>query len=371
MNKKLKIAIFEPSRSFPPGGKNMDGIANHLSEKHDVAVFTQRLIEGGAEFKNSKINFIKPKSRFLAPFAFLKKNINEEEFDLIILGCFPATLTALRNINQKPSIYISHAPPRFFYDLKEHNLKNANIKGKIIIHAKNLLFKKLDYFSVQKITKILGVSSEVQRRIKLYYNRDSIIYPAGVNPEKFKKGRYDNYILSVCRLVSAKRPEIILESMKFVKNKDIKLIMVGSGDLKEKIKEMAKDFTNVEIKGFVSDEELKELYANCLATVYIPINEDLGYAPQEAGVSGKATIGVNEGGLRETIIDGKTGFLIDNPTPEKIAEKIDFFANNKKIAEEMGRNASEHTKKFHLKNTFKILDKVIEEIIEKNSRRNT
>jgi glycosyltransferase involved in cell wall biosynthesis len=363
MNRKLKIAIFEPSRMFPPGGKNMDGISKYLSKKHDVTVFTQRLIEGGADFNTSKIKFIKPRNRFLAPFAFLKRNINEQDFDLIILGCFPATLTALRNIYKKPSIYISHAPPRFFYDLKEHNLKNSSFKGKVVIHLKNFLFKKLDYLSVQKVTKILGVSKEVQRRIKIYYNRDSIIYPAGVNPEKYKKGRYDNYILSVCRLVSAKRPEMILESMKFVKNKNIKLIMVGSGDLEKKIREIAKDFSNVEIKGFVSDEELKELYANCLATIYIPINEDLGYAPQEAGVAGKATIGVNEGGLRETVIDGKTGFLINNPTPEKIAEKIDFFAENKSIAEKMGRNAEEHIKKFHIENNFKILDEIIEEII--------
>ncbi|MEK6914062.1 MAG: glycosyltransferase family 4 protein [Nanoarchaeota archaeon] len=364
MNKKLRIAIFEPSRLFPPGGKNMDGIAKHLSKKHDVTVFTQKLIEGGAVFNTSKIKFIKPKSRFLAPFAFLKKNIDEKDFDLVILGCFPATLSALKNFNNIPSIYISHAPPRFFYDLKEHNLKNANFQGKIIIHLKNILFKKLDYLAIQKITKILGVSSEVQRRIKLYYNRDSIVYPAGVNPEKFKTGRYDNYILSVCRLVSAKRPEIIVKSMEFVKNKNIKLIMVGSGDLKEKIKELAENYSNVEVRGFVSDDELKELYANCLATIYIPINEDLGYAPQEAGVSGKATIGADEGGLKETIIDGETGFLIDNPTPEKIAEKIDFFANNKDIAEKMGKNAAEHTKKFHLENTFKILDNVIKEVIK-------
>lgn len=362
MTKRLRIAIFEPSRIFPPGGKNMDGIAKHLSKKHDVTVFTQRLIDGGAAFSTSKIKFIRPKTRFLAPFAFIKKNINEKDFDLVILGCFPATLTALINFKKIPSIYVSHAPPRFFYDLKEHNLKNANFYGKIIIHFKNILFKRLDYLAVQKITKILGVSSEVQRRIKLYYNRDSIIYPAGVNPEKFKTGRYDNYILSVCRLVSAKRPEIIVKSMGFVKNKNIKLIMVGSGDMEEKIRELAKNYSNVEIKGFVSDNELKELYANCLATAYVPINEDLGYAPQEAGVSGKATIGANEGGLKETIIDGKTGFLLNEVTPENIGEKIDFFANNKKTAEEMGMNASKHTRKFHLENTFKILDNVIEEI---------
>ncbi len=362
-DKRLRIAIFEPSRIFPPGGKNMEGIAAHLAKKHDVTVFTQKLIEGGATFSTSKVKFIKPSNRFLAPFAFLRKNINEENFDLVVSGCYPATLASLNNYNNIPSIYISHAPPRFFYDLKEHNLKNSNLKGKIMIHTKNILFKKLDYLAIQKITKILGVSSEIQRRIKKYYNRESIIFPAGVNPEKYKKGNYNNYILSVCRLVSAKRPEIIVRSMEHVKNKKIKLIMAGSGNLESEIKELAKSYPNIEVKGFVSDEELKALYANCLATIYIPINEDLGYAPQEAGVSGKATIGANEGGLQETVVHEHTGFLLDDVTPENIAEKIDFFADNPKIAEKMGKQASEHIEKFHVENTFKILDDAIEEVI--------
>ena len=184
--KKLKIAIFEPSRSFPPGGKNMDSIAAHLSEKNDVTVFTQKLIKDGATFKNSKIKFIKPKSRVLASLAFLKNNMDEKDFDLIILGCFPATLAAINNFKNKPSIYISHAPPRYFYDLKEHELKNSNFFGKSKIHLKNILFKKIDYLSIQKITKILCVSEEIKGRIKKYYNRDSDVFPSGINPKKFR-----------------------------------------------------------------------------------------------------------------------------------------------------------------------------------------
>ena len=211
--KRLKIAIFEPSRSFPPGGKNMDSISSHLSEKHDVTVFTQKLVNGGATFKNSKIKFIKPKNRLLAPLAFLKKDIDERDFDLIILGCFPATLTTLNNCQNTPTIYISHAPPRFFYDLKEHELKSSNFLGKMKIHLKNILLKRLDYMAVQKITKILCVSKEIQGRIKKFYHRDSEIFPSGIDPKRFKTGKYENYILSVCRLVSTKRPRMIVEKM--------------------------------------------------------------------------------------------------------------------------------------------------------------
>jgi hypothetical protein len=142
MKKRLRIAVFEPTRLFGPGGRNMDTVATHLAEKHDVTVFTQKLVKDGATFKNCKIRFLNPRSSILAPLAFFKKNINEKDFDLIILGCYPATFTMMKNVRKTPTIHISHAPPRFFYDLKEHELKNSNFLGKIKVHVKNLLFKK-------------------------------------------------------------------------------------------------------------------------------------------------------------------------------------------------------------------------------------
>lgn len=362
-DQRLKIAIFEPSRVFHGGGpKNMANIASYLSKKHDVTIFTQKIYQEGIDFHKSKIKFIRPKNRYLASIAFLIKKLNKKDFDLVIYGAFPSVFANIRNSNI-PSINISHTPPRFIYDLKKHLLKNSNFFGKLKVHIKNILFKKLEHLAMMKITKILAVSKEIQKRIKKYYGRNSIIFPSGIDSEKFKTGEYNNYVLSVSRLVSTKRPKMILKSMGLVKNKNIKLIIVGTGNMEKEIEKTSKEYKNVKYKDFVSDKELINLYSNCLAVIYVPINEDLGYAPIEAGASAKLTIGVNEGGLKDTIVDNKTGFLIENVNPEKIAEKIDYVSNNKNIAKKMGKNAYEQSKKFWLKNIFKTLDNTIEEVI--------
>ena len=48
---------------------------------------------------------------------------------------------------------------------------------------------------------------------------------------------------------------------------------------------------------------------NCIATLYLPIDEDFGISPVESMSAGKPVIGVNEGGIKETVIPGKTGLL--------------------------------------------------------------
>ena len=360
-NKKLKIAIFDPARLVPGGGqKVIPKIAEHLSKKHDITLFMQS--PPVYSFGDAKLKIIKPTNRFLAPLAFLKVNLKKSDFDIMILGC-SANLVVLRN-SHIPSIHISHTPPRFFYDLKEKMIKNASFRGKIMIYLKKIFLKRLDYLAARKCTKILAISKEVQKRIRKYYGRASELFYVGVNHSKFKTGRYDNYILSVGRLVWTKRPKMIIEAMKFVKNKKVKLIMVGAGDMEKEIERISKTNKNIEFKKYVSDEELKELYANCLVAISIPINEDMGYVPMEAGFSGKATIGVNEGGLKETIIDGKTGFLIDNITPKKLAEKINLFANNPKLAMKMGEEARKRVKEFDWENVLHKLDKIILVVIK-------
>ena len=64
----------------------------------------------------------------------------------------------------------------------------------------------------------------------------------------------------------------------------------------------------------------------------------------EAMASGKPVIAANEGGIPEDVIDGKTGILINKITPEKIAEKIDYLLDNKKIAIKMGKQGKKRIK---------------------------
>lgn len=366
--RNLRIAIFESVRIAPGGGqKVMPLIAQHLSKKHDVTVFTQKEIQGGLDYGRAKIKIIRPANTYLANIAFFLQKATKKDFDFIIYGCYPAAFSAFRSDNL-PSIHIAHSPPRAFYDLRTYLLKNSNWLGKLKVIIKSILYKKLDYLAVRKSTLMLGISKEIKERIRKFYKRNSEIFYPGINPLEYSTGKYENYILAAGRFEINKRSDMIVKSMGFIKNRHIKLVMVGSGTMSEEIKQLSKKYDNIEFRGFVSKEELKKLYSNCLAAIYVPVQEDYGYVPVEAAASGKACIGSNEGGLKETIIHGKTGFLINDVTPEKIAEKIDFFANNEKIAIKMGKNAKEYSKKFYWKEAFKIIDKSIEDSIKLHAK---
>lgn len=78
----------------------------------------------------------------------------------------------------------------------------------------------------------------------------------------------------------------------------------------------------------------------------------------EAGSYGKPVISVNEGGPKESVKDGETGFLV-GPTPEAFAEKMRYLVNNPEKVEEMGKKAREESKKYSWENFVEKLDKIV------------
>ncbi|MCK4919383.1 MAG: glycosyltransferase, partial [Candidatus Pacebacteria bacterium] len=95
---------------------------------------------------------------------------------------------------------------------------------------------------------------------------------------------------------------------------------------------------NVNIINWISDKELKKLYSECKGLITTAKDEDFGMTPVEAMASGKPVIAANEGGYKETIINNKTGALIDNITVEKLTNTI------KKINEELKLNPNKYKK---------------------------
>jgi glycosyltransferase involved in cell wall biosynthesis len=67
----------------------------------------------------------------------------------------------------------------------------------------------------------------------------------------------------------------------------------------------------------VSDDELIDLYARCKGLICTSHNEDFGLAPVEAMASGKPTVAVKEGGFKETVIQGKTGMLVEKDKDQR------------------------------------------------------
>ncbi len=356
----MKIAIVEPYIGGLGGAqKVISEYTSFLKTKgHEVEIFTCRKEKSPySKFNKIKINVFGYRSKYLSAVNFLFKKI--KGFDIIIANDFPSYLISIFNKNV---VWVCYSPKRDFYDLKDFAFKNANFKGKLIHLIKRLFLKKIDLISARRMKVIFAISKNVESRILKYYNTQSrIFYPGIYNSVYFNKD-YNNNFLSVARFVPPKRVENIVRAMEHVKDKRAKLLVIGEGGDKEKIVNLCKNKDNIKFIGKVSEKKLKDLYARCRAVIYVPVDEDWGLVPLEAAASGKTTIGVNEGGLKEYIINNKNGFLLENPSPVNIAKKIDLLMGDKQLAKKMGGEAKKGAEKFNWINLLPKFEKEISQI---------
>ena len=75
---------------------------------------------------------------------------------------------------------------------------------------------------------------------------------------------------------------------------------------------------NVEFLGACSDADVRQLYRGA-AAMLLPGEEDFGIAPVEAQACGRPVVALGCGGALETIVDGVTGVLVTDPSPEAFA----------------------------------------------------
>jgi len=283
-------------------------------------------------FSIGKIPINAPFRQEVAYWKFRNLNL-KNKYDFYIIAGDWAMSAAVHN---KPNLWYVYSPIRELYDLNKYIRKNIvpsvylGSLNKYIFDAwvfYRKFWNKLDIKHVQKITCI---SKNVQSRVKKYLNRDSeIIYPPTETKKYFYKdfstSSRGNFWLSVNRLIGNKRIDMQLKA--FADIPEEKLIIVGSYENSEHFKkyaELCKKIKpeNVEIKSWVKEEELLNLYANCKGFITTSIDEDFGMTPVEAMASGKPIIAPNEGGYKETIIDKQNGILINDIDAKKLAKAI-------------------------------------------------
>lgn len=168
--------------------------------------------------------------------------------------------------------------------------------------------------------KYIAISETVQSRIQKYYGLDSeVIYP----PVDLARGplarQEDLFFLIVSRLVPNKRIDIAVEAFNKLK---LPLKIIGSGRADESLKKLAKN--NIEFLGYLTDEEVKRYYERC-RTVIIPGEEDFNIVAVEAQSFGKPVIAYRAGGVTETVIENKTGYFFNVPTPESLIRVVREF----------------------------------------------
>ena len=151
-------------------------------------------------------------------------------------------------------------------------------------------------------------------------------------------GPYTEYVLSVGRLESVKRVDLIIAAMSNVPS-NIRLVVAGDGTQRqnaERAAEAAGVANRVTFLGNVEDDQLVDLYASALAVIYPPYDEDFGYVTLEAFLASKPVITcVDSGGPNEFVINEVNGFVCA-PDPGEIASAVNRLAGNPAKAAALG-----------------------------------
>ncbi len=131
-----------------------------------------------------------------------------------------------------------------------------------------------------------------------------------------------DFWLSVTRLSHEKRLGLLMDVFRQLPRE--RLVVVGAAQRGVRIERAIRSLApppNVEFLGEIDDGKLRGLYATCRGLVATAQAEDFGLGPVEAMASGKAVVAVDEGGYRESVVQGETGWL-EPPTPEALAARI-------------------------------------------------
>jgi len=221
-----------------------------------------------------------------------------------------------------PNLYYCLTPTRAFYDLKTATLARLSPARRAVAATWIALHGALDQRAVRACDRIVAISENVRNRVRRFYRRDaSVIFPP-VATSRFRFLELGDTWLSVNRLYPEKRIELQLEV--FRRLPEEKLLLVGgytAGDLAGRYVRSLNVPPNVTLLGEVPLGQLAELYGRCRGLVTTAVDEDFGMTPVEAMAAGKCVLATDEGGYRETVVRGATGFLVP-PTPEAFVETI-------------------------------------------------
>jgi len=167
-----------------------------------------------------------------------------------------------------------------------------------------------------------AISGAVQRRIKKFYRRDSvIIHPPVITAARqgLPEATTGDYFLIVSRLVPYKRVDLAVRAFNML---GLPLIIIGDGRDRGNLERLARP--NVRLLGRLSDQEVQHYLLGCRAFLF-PGEEDFGIAPLEAQAVGKPVIAYAAGGALDTIQEGITGEFFREQTPEALAEVVARF----------------------------------------------
>lgn len=338
----MKIAFFHELSDYSGAKRVLEEYGKILSKNNRIDLYYVSEIEDKKIKKNfSSVFFYKFKEKKwrgndwatklykdtyeLLKLYFLHKkisnSINKKKYDFVFVS--PSRYTQspfiLRFIKGK-KVYFCQEPLRIIYDEKVSVFKNLTT-GKLIYEKLNRIKRKyIDLKNIEKSDLILCNSSFSKNNIKRAYNLDAFVCYLGVNVNIFKRDldNKKNDILYIGNKSEIEGFDLLKKTLRLYKTRPKVKLLLGERKL--------------------TDEQLVKEYNIAKLTLVLSRNEPFGLIPIESMACETPVIALSEGGLKESVINEKTGYLV-KPEEIEIKSKIDLLLSNDEHRTKMGKNA--------------------------------
>ncbi len=259
-----------------------------------------------------------------------------QEVDLVIATKFPSYYARAK----RKSLWLVHQH-RAMYDL--YGTRYSDFSDDPRDEALRAMLVDGDNTVLREFQFVSGISKNVIERLQTFNNiAGTTLYPPLPLGAAYYHSQAKPYILSVGRICSIKRVDLIIKALPMI-HQFVKLKIVGTPDepsIMEYLKnEIAKHHLTdrIEFLGRVSDEDLLRLYAESLAVYYGPYNEDYGYVTLEAFASSKPVVTCTDsGGVLEFVQHDVQG-VISEPTPDALSKAVNRIVEDQAFATALGQ----------------------------------
>lgn len=313
----MKIAFFIAHETSPYAGVVRPFInwSKKLSEDHEVYFL---LLNCGIEL----VNFVKSMGN-IRDYVItntprkLTRFVETIKPDVLITDDYIVRLKTLQKIKDNASvktcIYVQvlfgiHSIVDVYHPVSLRERVLFTLAKLVPFNILKIQYKKL----LQKHDIIIANSEITATLLHTLYGIEphGVVYPP-VDTEIFKSQnvkKKDQVLLYLGSHAGDTDENFVKEICKILKNKDMKILVMGNKILQEKL---SKEFEIQAVSG-VSDEELAKIYSECRLTICPQKWEQFGYVVAESIACGTPVLAFNMMGPKEIIEKTRLGFLANN-----------------------------------------------------------
>ena len=398
----MRIAIYH---DLPSGGakRTLYESAKRLSQCHALDVYTLDTADTEFcdldEFSQAKHVFhFSPSRLFPSPFGRLNqfqrwmdlqkldrlaqhisRVIDSGNYDVVLAQpCMwtqsPLVLRYLRT----PTIYYCHEPPRHVYE-NNFNAAGKQSKYRATLNSLDPFIKlyqrtgrRFDRLATRSAKLVLVNSVFTRDQVRQIYGIEPAISYHGVDTEVFSpisKRANGNYVLSVGAIQPHKGFDFLIKSFAHIDERvrpPLRLIgnMENSRERDRLLSLSKENRVELQIEVGVDQETLVRRYNEAILVAYAPYNEPFGLVPLEAMACGKPVIAVDEGGIKETVVDNSTGLLVERD-PRSFGKAIQHLLDDPGLVEQYGSQSRRYVmEKWSWERSVDQLEKHLQQVVQ-------